>query len=123
MQKLKTMLVLLISFFAVSGLKAQVRDFYPGTWDVMIYGTPYGDVKRTFVLGRIDGKLGGVIKDSTGEELTKITRVSEKDKTAAIDFTSQGYDVTLTIEPVDDDHVKGNLAGFTTTGIRRKEHQ
>ncbi|SFO85728.1 hypothetical protein SAMN05428949_6769 [Chitinophaga sp. YR627] len=122
MKKLKATLVLFISLFAVSGIKAQTKDFYPGTWDVMIFGTPYGDVKRTFVLERKEGKLGGVIKDSTGAELTKITKVTENGKTAAIDFTSQDYDVTLTIDPVDEDHVKGNLAGFTTTGVRRKEH-
>jgi hypothetical protein len=47
--------------------------------------------------------------------------VDEKDKTAIIAFTTQGYDVELTIDPVDDDHVKGNLAGFDAKGVRKKE--
>lgn len=121
MKKFKVILTVFFSLFAIWGLKAQTKDYYAGKWDFVIYKTPYGDVKRTFVLERKDGKLIGVVQDSTGQDLTKITNVTEKEKTAAIDFTSQGYDVTLTIDPVDNDHAKGNLAGFEAIGVRRKE--
>ncbi|WP_316825472.1 hypothetical protein [Pedobacter miscanthi] len=123
MKKFKTTLLVLLSLFAFLGLKAQTKDYYVGKWDLIIYGTPYGNVKRTFVLERKDGKLGGVVQDSTGQELTKITNVTEKEKTVAIDFTAQGYDVTLSLDQVDSGHVKGNLAGFEAKGARRKEDQ
>lgn len=121
MKQFKTILLVFFSLFAVICVKAQTKDYYPGKWDMMVYSTPYGDVKLTFVLERKDGKLGGVVQDSTGKETAKITRVDEKDKEAIIAYTTQGYDVELTIDPVDDDHVKGNLAGFDAKGIRRKE--
>jgi hypothetical protein len=121
MKKFKTILLVFLSLFAVVCVKAQTKDYYPGKWDMMVYGTPYGDVKLTFVLERKDGKLGGVVQDSTGKETAKITKVDEKDKEAIIAYTTQGYDVELTIDPVDDDHVKGNLAGFDAKGTRKKE--
>lgn len=121
MKKFKTMLLVVFSLFALVSAKAQTKDYYPGKWDVMVYGTPNGDAKLTFVLERKDGKLGGVVQDSTGKETAKITKVDEKDKTAIIAFTTQGYDVDLTIDPVDEDHIKGSLAGFEAKGNRRKE--
>ena len=76
----------------------------------------------TFVLERKDGKLTGAMQDSTGKELTKITSVEEKDKTITAAFTIQSYDVTLTLDPVDDDHVKGSLMGmFDAKGVRIKD--
>jgi hypothetical protein len=90
---------------------------------VVILGTPNGDAKLTFVLDRKDGKLAGVVQDTTGKEMTKITQIDEKDKTITAAFTIQSYDVTLTLEPVDDDHVKGSLMGmFDARGIRVKEN-
>lgn len=123
MKKFRTILLVSLSLFAAVCAKAQTKDYYPGKWDVMVYSTPNGDVKLTFVLERKDGKLGGVVQDSTGKETAKITKVDEKDKTASISFTTQGYDVALTIDPVDDDHAKGNLAGFDAKGIRKKEKE
>jgi hypothetical protein len=123
MKKFKTILLAFFSLFAVLCVKAQTKDYYPGKWDVMVFGTPNGDAKLTFVLERKDGKLGGVVQDSTGKETAKITQIDEKDKTATISFTTQGYDVALIIDPVDDDHVKGTLAGFDAKGIRKKEGQ
>ena len=74
------------------------------------------------VLERKDGKLTGAVQDSTGKEMTKITQIDEKDKTITAAFTVQSYDVTLTLDPVDDDHVKGSLMGmFDAKGVRVKE--
>ncbi|MCQ6961128.1 hypothetical protein [Mucilaginibacter aquariorum] len=123
MKKFKTMFLIVFSLFAVVSARAQTKDYYPGKWDVMVYGTPYGDVKLTFALERKDGKLSGVVQDSTGKETAKITKIDEKEKEAIIAYTTQGYDVELTIDPVDDDNVKGNLAGFTAKGVRRKENK
>ncbi|HMG10261.1 MAG TPA: hypothetical protein VK609_17220, partial [Mucilaginibacter sp.] len=81
-----------------------------------------GDSKMTFVLERKDGKLGGVVQDSTGKETSKITSIVEKDKTITAAFTLQAYDLTMTLDPIDDDHVKGSLMGmFDAKGVRVKE--
>jgi hypothetical protein len=107
---------------APAAASAAPADYFPGKWNVIVKGTPNGDAKMTFVIERKDGKLGGAVQDSTGKELTKITSIDEKDKTITAAFTIQSYDVTLTLEPVDADDVKGSLMGmFDATGVRVKE--
>jgi hypothetical protein len=123
MRKLTFILTVAIALFFGLNAKAQTADYFPGKWNVVIMGTPNGDAKLTFVLERKDGKLAGVVQDTTGKEMTKITQIDEKDKTMTAAFTIQSYDVTLTMEPVDDDHVKGSLMGmFEAKGVRVKEN-
>jgi hypothetical protein len=136
MKKLSFLLILSTGMLFATTLKAQtpaapaastpaattVADYYPGKWNVVVMGTPNGDAKMTFVLSRDGGKLGGAVQDSTGKELTKITSIDEKDKTITMAFTIQSYDVTLTLDPIDDDHVKGSLMGmFDAKGVRVKQ--
>jgi hypothetical protein len=123
MRKLTFIFTVAMALFLGLNAKAQTADYFPGKWNVVILGTPNGDAKLTFVLDRKDGKLAGVVQDTTGKEMTKITQIDEKDKTITAAFTIQSYDVTLTLEPVDDDHVKGSLMGmFDARGIRVKEN-
>jgi len=123
MRKLIFIFTVAMALFFGLNAKAQTTDYFPGKWNVVIMGTPNGDAKMTFVLERKDGKLSGVVQDTTGKEMTKITQIDEKDKTITAAFTIQSYDVSLTMEPVDDDHVKGSLMGmFEAKGIRVKEN-
>jgi len=123
MRKLTFIFTVAIALFLGQNAKAQTADYFPGKWNVVIMGTPNGDAKLTFVPDRKDGKLSGVVQDTTGKEMTKITQIDEKDKTMTAAFTIQSYDVSLTLEPVDDDHVKGSLMGmFEAKGIRVKEN-
>lgn len=109
---------------AIATAPATSADYYPGKWNVVVKGTPNGDAKMTFVFERKDGKLTGAIQDSTGKEMTKITSIDEKDKTITAAFTIQTYDVTLTMDPVDADNIKGSLMGmFDATGVRVKENK
>lgn len=111
-------------FLALNGSAQTKADFYPGKWNMLVMGTPNGDTKMTFVIERKDGKLGGIVQDSTGKEMTKITSIEEKDKTITAAFTVQSYDVTLTLDPIDDDHVKGSMMGmFDAKGVRVKENK
>lgn len=123
MKKLSLIFTVVMGLCLSLGAKAQTTaDYFPGKWNVTVFGTPNGDAKMTFVLERKEGKLGGAVQDSTGKELTKITTIDEKDKTITAAFTIQSYDVSLTLEPVDDDHVKGSLMGmFDAKGNRVKE--
>ena len=123
MRKLIFIFTVAMALFFGLNAKAQTADYFPGKWNVVVMGTPNGDAKMTFVLERKDGKLSGVVQDTTGKEMTKITQIDEKDKTITAAFTIQSYDVSLTMEPVDDDHVKGSLMGmFEAKGIRVKEN-
>lgn len=125
MRKLNLIFIAIIGLFLSLNVKAQTTpDYYPGKWNILVMGTPNGDSKMTFILERKDGKLTGAVQDSTGKEITKITSVEEKDKTITAAFTIQSYDVTLTLDPVDDDHVKGSLMGmFDAKGVRVKDRK
>lgn len=114
--------LLLFSCFQASAQTAPATDYFAGKWNIIVLGTPNGDSKMTFVLERRDGKLGGVVQDTTGKELAKIAQIDEKDKSITAAFTIQSYDVTLTLDPVDDNHVKGNLMNmFDAKGERVKD--
>src|ERR1700756_4517094 len=113
MKKLSLIFTLVFALFLGLQSKAQSSaDYFAGKWNVVVMGTPNGDAKMTLVLERKDGKLTGVVQDTTGKEMSKISQIDEKDKTITAAFKVQEYDVALTLEPVDDDHVKGNLLGM-----------
>ena len=123
MKKLSLLFTVVAGLLISFNVKAQTNaDYFPGKWNITVMGTPGGDSKMTFVLERKDGKLGGVVQDSTGKETSKITSIVEKDKTITAAFTLQAYDLTMTLDPIDDDHVKGSLMGmFDAKGVRVKE--
>jgi hypothetical protein len=125
MKKLSLIFTVIFGVFLCMNAKAQTTtDYFPGKWQVTVTGTPRGDVKMIFVLERKDGKLNGAVQDSTGKELTKITSIEEKDKTITAAFNLRNYDLTLLMEPVDDDHVKGSMLGmFDAKGVRLKENK
>jgi hypothetical protein len=76
----------------------------------------------TFIFERKDGKLIGTVRDSTDKEVSKITQIDENDKTINAEFTINDHDVTLSLSPMDDDHVKGSVMGmFDAKGARIKE--
>jgi len=123
MKKITLLLALFLGLLLTQTTKAQaVKDYYPGKWVITIYGTPQGDAKLTFLLERKDSKLSGVIQDSLGTKvLSPITQFDEKEKTLTMGFNLMNYDLTLTLDPVDDDHVKGSMMGmFDAKGIRIK---
>jgi hypothetical protein len=123
MKKLSLIFTVVFGLLFSLNLKAQNKpDYYPGKWLVTVTGTPQGDSKMTFILEKKDEKLTGSMVDSTGKELVKLSQADVKDKTLTAGFTMQGYDITLTLDPVDDDHVKGSMMGmFEATGVRIKE--
>jgi hypothetical protein len=116
------LLLLLLSLNHAKAQTAANPDYFVGKWNILVTGTPNGDSKMTFLLERKNGKLTGAVQDSTGKEITKITQIDEKDKSITAAFTVQSYDVTITLEPVDDDHVKGSLMDmFDAKGTRVKK--
>jgi hypothetical protein len=125
MKKLSLIFTVVLGlFFCVNAMAQTNADYFAGKWNVILVGTPGGDAKMTFIFDKKDGKLTGAIQDSTGKEMSKITQIDEKDKTITAAFRAQDYDVTLTLEPVDADHVKGSLMNmFDAKGIRVKEKQ
>lgn len=121
--KLSLILGLFLGFTAVSAKAQSNADYFVGKWAVTIIGTPGGDAKMNFIFQKADSILTGVVQDSTGKEISKVSQIDEQGKSIIAAFTAQSYDLTLTLEPVDNDHVRGSLISmFEAKGIRIKEN-
>jgi len=122
-EKLSFLLTLVLGLCLSFNAKSQTNDeYFPGKWKVSIFGTPQGDVTMIFVIEKKDGKFTGVVQDTTGVEISKISNVEEAAKTITVFFNAAGYDLNLPFEPVDADNVKGSLMGmFDAKGTRVKE--
>ena len=113
----------LLLFLAVS-TNAQTKtgaDFFAGKWKVVVTGTPYGDLKRIYVLEKSGNELTGTVQDSTGKEITKCSKVEVKDNEVTLYYQAMGNDVSITLMKKDDDHVTGSVLGqFDAKGERIK---
>ena len=113
---------LFLSSFSANAQAKNDGDYFLGKWNVLVAGTPQGDSKLVVKLDRKDGKLSGVVLDTTDKEIAPITKIEEKEKSTTVYFTAQGYDVYLVMEKKDDDHITGNLMGmFDAKGDRIKD--
>jgi hypothetical protein len=89
---------------------------------VVVEGTPSGDGKMTVTLERKEGKLAGTIIANSKTEPAKVTKIDETEKSVTLYFNTNGYDVNMTLEKKDDDHVTSNVMGmFDAKGERVKE--
>ena len=111
---------LLLSFSAIAQSKTEA-DYFEGKWKVLVIGTPYGDLKRIYVLEKKDNTLTGIVQDSTGKEITKCSKVELKDNEVTLYYQAMGNDVSITLTKKDDDHVTGKvLDTFDASGERIK---
>jgi len=108
--------------FSVTAFAQTPTSFYAGKWDVLLKGTPNGDVHLMFNLTEKDGKVDGTFTDPETKKDVPLTKVESADGKLTLYFTISSYDVNLTLEKVDDTHVKGSLmAMFDATGERVKD--
>lgn len=97
-------------------------DFYVGSWKVLLKGTPQGDVKLVFKVEKKGEELSGVVLDTTGKEISPISKLEYANDGITIYFSAAGYDLSLTLAKKDEDHVTGSLmAMFEAEGERVKE--
>jgi hypothetical protein len=124
MKRLTTIFAILVLVAIVSGANAQSKagaEYFAGKWKVLIKGTPQGDVNLVFVLDKNKDSIAGVVQDTTGVEITKLSNVELQDSTITLYFTAQGYDLNLLLAKKGDDHVAGSLlAMFDAEGDRIK---
>jgi len=124
MKKINSIAPILFLLLLAIGANAQTKtgaDFFAGKWRVLITGTPYGDLKRIYVLEKKDNTLTGIVQDSTGKEITKCSKVEVKDNEVTLFYQAMGNDVSITLIKQDDDHVTGSVLGqFDAKGERIK---
>ena len=127
MKKIKVFIAGAFLVLLSIGAKAQTKtgaDYFTGTWSVLVKGTPNGDSKMIFVLEKKDSSITGVLQDTTGKEITKITNAELKATQLTVYFTTQGYDVNLVMDKKDEDHTTGSLMGmFDAEGDRVKANK
>lgn len=106
-------------------VKAQQQDstdYFVGKWKVLVKGTPNGDATMVFVLDKAAESLTGVVQDTVGTEISKISNVELAGNAVTLYFTAQGYDVNLLMKKEDEDNVTGSLMGmFDASGQRLKK--
>ena len=125
MKKINSIAIGLLFLLLAVDANAQSRtgaDFFAGKWKVLVTGTPYGDLKRIYVLDKKDNALTGIVQDSTGKEITKCSKVEVKDNEVTLYYKAMGNDVSITLIKKDDDHVTGSVLGqFDAKGERIKQ--
>ena len=124
MKRINSSVVMLLFLFFAVGANAQTKtgaDFFAGKWKVLVTGTPYGDLKRIYVLEKNGNTLTGIVQDSTGKEITKCSKVEVKDNEVTLYYQAIGNDVSITLIRKDDDHVTGSvIVTFDARGERIK---
>jgi hypothetical protein len=114
-------LLLLVLSVTANAQSKTGADYFKGKWSVLLKGTPGGDAKMVFVLENKNDSIAGVVQDTTGAEISRITNVELRDNEVTLYFTAQGYDVNLLLKKKDDDHVTGSLMSmFDAEGERVK---
>ena len=124
MKKINSIAIGFLFLLSAVSANAQSKagaDFFAGKWKVLVTGTPYGDLKRIYVLEKNDNTLTGIVQDSTGKEITKCSKVEVKDSEVTLYYQAMGNDVSITLIKKDDDHVTGSVLGqFDAKGERIK---
>jgi hypothetical protein len=124
MKKINSIAIGFLFLLSAVSANAQSKagaDFFAGKWKVLVTGTPYGDLKRIYVLEKSDNTLTGIVQDSTGKEITKCSKVEVKDNEVTLYYQAMGNDVSITLIKKDDDHVTGSVLGqFDAKGERIK---
>jgi hypothetical protein len=125
MEKVSLFLAGLFLMLLSTNIYAQSKvgaNYFNGKWSVLLKGTPNGDVRMIFLLENKKDSITGVVKDSTGIEISKISKVELTDTSATVHFTAQDYEVYLVMNKKDDDNIIGNLMGmFDAEGKRIKD--
>jgi hypothetical protein len=124
MKKPNSLAAIILFLLLAVGANAQTKTrahYFAGKWKVLITGTPYGDLKRTYVLEKNGNTLTGIVQDSTGTEITKCSKVEVKDNEVTLYYQAMGNDISITLIRKDDDHVTGSVLGsFDAKGERIK---
>ena len=124
-KRLKVLTTKLLSLVLSFNAHAQAKsgaDFFAGKWNVLITGTPYGDLKRVYVLEKKDNGLAGTVLDSTGKEISKCSKIEVKDNEVTLYYTALGNDVSIVLTKKDDDHIAGRAMDmFDAKGERIKQ--
>jgi hypothetical protein len=79
-------------FFSLATLHVNAQkpsmDYFNGKWNLLIKGLPNGDTKMSVTLSKMDTTMAGAILDSTGTEISKISKAELTDSSVTVYFTA-----------------------------------
>ena len=97
-------------------------DYFAGKWSVLLKGLPQGDTKMIFVLEKKNGGITGIIQDTAGKEISKVTDAELKENEIILYYDIQGNEVRLNLRKKDNDRAAGSMMGmFDVEGERIKQ--
>ncbi len=111
----------LVFAFNTAQAKSDSTTFYAGKWDVLIKGTPNGDVVLPFTVTSTDGVWAASFTDPESKEEKKVTSIEVVGNDLNTAFSVAGYDVTMTLTKKDDDHANGKLMDMFDCEATRKK--
>lgn len=118
---------LLLFIFSI-GVNAQTKsgyDFFDGKWNVIVSGSPQGNVNMIVNFTKINDVVSASIIDSAGNDLYKVTKtVIDKDQATITFIGSMSDDVPLTLRKKDETNITGDIMGmFGVEGKRLNKNK
>jgi hypothetical protein len=97
------------------------ENYFLGTWDVLIKGTPNGDAVIPFTFAKKEGKLTGKLVNPESKEEMDVTSIEINGDVVTVAFSMMGYDLTLVLTKKDEDHANGKLMDMFDCEATRKK--
>ena len=94
------------------------KEYFEGSWDVLLKGTPQGDAKMIMEISHVDNKWAGKIISGDGDP-TEINQIVVKENSITVYWVSQGYDVFMTLEKKEEDKLEGTLMDMFDASAER----
>lgn len=122
MKKLISLITMLCLVISVAMASVPVAsDNFVGEWDLLVEGTPQGDVRVIMTIEKVDGKLKGKFKMAGSDQETTLSSISEGNDSISFSFFAEGYDLYMSLNANGSDALKGYLVDqFPVTGNRLK---
>jgi hypothetical protein len=94
-------------------------DFFSGKWNVVVTGSPMGDVHMVVNFIKTNDVITATLKDTTGRDLYKVTNTEIKNDQAVIKFIgTMGDEVPFMLRKRDENSVSGDIMGYESEGKR-----
>ncbi|AWW00205.1 hypothetical protein [Arcticibacterium luteifluviistationis] len=98
-----------------------IENYYLSSWDVLIVGTPNGDVTIPMRFEEGDNGLKGYVTNPEDESEIEMTSVAAQDSMLTGGFSMMGYDLNFYLKVVDENQAKGSLMEMFSMTATRKE--
>ncbi|SOE20102.1 hypothetical protein SAMN06298216_0601 [Spirosomataceae bacterium TFI 002] len=109
---------ILLTATVIASFAQDSTNFFEGKWDVLIKETPSGDVVMPMTFTKEDGEYVGYFTDESGEQ-KRMDKVTDDLDKISMAFYIAGYDVTMDLEKVDENHMSGMVMGMLTAEATR----